>query len=150
MTLQKKGIYTEPWVIMFQPALLRLANARKLSGSDFRVFFMLLSKTEMKNWIKVQQSALAREMGLTRATVCRAFKNLCELGVIEPKRLEGTKIVDYRLSLSVGWRGTVHDYYAERAKSRKEGGDPTSQDPEGQMVEHADIYSDPDNGSQLH
>ena len=60
---------------MNQNALDILATS-DLTGSDLKVFFALLAKIDYENLIAINQSEIAKKIGMKREHVNRSIKNL--------------------------------------------------------------------------
>lgn len=106
MYVAPKIRWKENWFMIFQDALGDIAKDREMTGVIFRVWFCMMSKLGFENYILVQQSDIAKELGLHRQAVHRAMKVIIDKKLI----IEGPKagsMHSYRLNSSVGWRGKI-------------------------------------------
>ena len=98
------------WIQMAQDPLTQIAEEVK-SVDQMRVLLMLISMVDFENWIQVDQSAIAKKLGMKPPHVSRAIKALIEKAIV----LKGPKVghsITYRLNPSYGWKG--------RAKGHRE------------------------------
>lgn len=104
---------------MAQGPLKALAKA-DLGDEARRVLFAVLAELDFENWININQSQLAAEIGLERQNFGRGLKRL----ITEEVVLEGPKVGrngTYRLNPQFGWRGSAKghvDALRERMKAR--------------------------------
>lgn len=75
---------------LYKPAMGWLAS-QKLSGEDYRVFFLMCSLLDDDNYIRVGQVKIAEELNTTQSSVSRAIKKLVELDVLVPAGRSGNK-----------------------------------------------------------
>jgi predicted transcriptional regulator len=121
---KRQNGFKEGWFAMSQGALHEIVNA-PLTRNGLRVLIYLLSKLDFGNLISVSQSDIARALGIERANVNRAMKQLVELEVL----IEGPKVglhKTYRLNASYGWKGralehqkAMRDELSERMKKAR-------------------------------
>jgi hypothetical protein len=96
-----------------------------LPGRTRRVLDYLFAKLDFENWIRITQSQIAKDLGLDRADVSKAIKQLVDHQII----LKGPKVGNswtYRLDPAFGWKGKAKNKKAaERAiqKAREKGWD---------------------------
>jgi len=105
--------FTEEYMIMFLRTFEQIAVDSSMKYEEYRVFFLIVSRTEMKNWIQIQQSEMARVLGMKQPNVNRALKKLIERGILETTATLG-KAKNYRVSAKIGWRGTGQSYSEEK------------------------------------
>jgi DNA-binding MarR family transcriptional regulator len=92
-------------------ALERLAMDKDLTLSTHRVLWGIISRLDYENYIQLDQTKLAGELGLAREVVNRQLKLLVEKGILEkgPHRT-------FRLCDRIGWRGKTTNLAKERAR----------------------------------
>jgi hypothetical protein len=116
---KRRNGFQEGWVAMAQGPLKALAKA-DLGDEARRVLFAVLAELDFENWVNMNQSELAREIGLERQNFGRGLKKLIAEGVV----LEGPKVGrkgTHRLNPQFGWRGSAKghvDALQERMKAR--------------------------------
>lgn len=104
---------------MAQGPLKALAKA-DLGDEARRVLFAVLAELDFENWININQSQLAAEIGLERQNFGRGLKKLINEEIV----LEGPKVGrngTYRLNPLFGWRGSAKGHVnalQERMKAR--------------------------------
>lgn len=116
---RKNGFSSTGWVAVSQNPMLELARA-DLGGEASRVLFFVLAKLDFENWINLNQTDAAQEMGLQRQNFVRGLRKLIELGVVLPGPKVGRNAT-YRLNPSFGWKGSAkghNEALAERMKAR--------------------------------
>lgn len=102
-TADGKGKLTAPFFMSFLSALGHLAQM-KLQGRVLSVLLYLISNMGYENFLTINQSKIATELGMNRAHVSRVLATLLRLGIIEVGYNKlGVKC--YRLSPDFGWRG---------------------------------------------
>ena len=86
-----------------------IAMANDLNHEQFRVMFVLLSDLDYENYIQISQIDVANVLGMQKANVSRAIKNLTlkEILMVGPK-IGRSKT--YRLNPNYGWKGTVKNH----------------------------------------
>lgn len=107
--------FKEGYLIMFQAALDEVSRDPDISGETLRVWMQLLSRLEDKNWLHVQQSAIAEAMQMKASNVSRSIKLLVQKGYLE----EGPKVgrnKSYRISPKFSWKGYGEDYTKEKSR----------------------------------
>ena len=130
---KKTGEYCESYVAVIQPkrrngfdrgwaamgftAFDYMVGHRKQLGEEgFAVFLKLVSKMDVENFIQINQTQVAKSMGMKQPNVARAIKSLMKIGVI----LEGPKVGrcrTYRLNPHVGWKGSASNHKEALKKS---------------------------------
>lgn len=116
---RKNGFSSTGWVAVSQNPMLELARA-DLGAEASRVLFFVLAKLDFENFINLNQTEAASEMGLQRPNFARGLRKLLELGVVLP----GPKIgrnATFRLNPSFGWKGSAkghNEALAARMKAR--------------------------------
>ena len=111
----KQNPYSTGWVMNSQEALELLATDRELTGENYRVLLLLLSRLDFENWIQVTQSEIAEKLQMKKQNVSRAILLLEEKGII----LRGSKIgrsYAFRLNPYFGWKGNVRNLNEYRKK----------------------------------
>jgi biotin operon repressor len=93
---------------MSQAAARMIANS-DLGGVTLKVLWMLIARLDMENYLYVNQSEIAEEMGLKRPHISKAIKDLIEEGII----IEGLRVgksKTYRLDPYYGWKGSTKNH----------------------------------------
>lgn len=93
---------------MSQNASLEIAKNVK-SGEALRVLLALNGHLDFENWININQTELAKAVGMRKEHFSRGLKELRDLNVI----LDGPKVGKFRtmrLNPNVGWRGTAKNH----------------------------------------
>lgn len=108
--------YSEDYILMFSKSFGNIAVDKSFTMETYRVLMFLLYKTEMKNWVQIQQSEIAEALGMKQPNVSKAIKKLVEKGIVETTAKMG-KAKNYKISVDFGWRGTGAEY--EKAKKQK-------------------------------
>ena len=94
--------------VMSQDAARTLAYT-DLGGADLKVLWLLIANLETDNYILINQSELATEIGLRQPHFNRAIKKL----VAEKILIEGAKLgknKSYRLNAYYGWKGSAENH----------------------------------------
>ena len=81
----------------------------KIGETGFRVLLRIVSETGMDNKININQSDLAKQMGLARSNFNRSLKQLIELEIILEDKKEG-KSKAYCLNPKYAWRGSTRNH----------------------------------------
>lgn len=111
----KQNPYSKGWVMNSQEALELLATDKELTGENYRVLLLLLSRLDFENWIQITQSDIVERLDMKKQNVSRAILLLEEKGII----LRGPKMgrsYAFRLNPYYGWKGKVknlNDYRRE-------------------------------------
>lgn len=96
------------WIAMAQNMMEVVAKSN-LTGTDFKVLMMVLSRLDYENLLVINQSELAESIGLTRHHFSRSMAKLVNEGII----LKGPKIGvsrSFRLNPTYGWKGTASNH----------------------------------------
>lgn len=102
------------WVAMSQPALMEMAKA-DLGDEARRVLFAVLAHLDFQNFVLLNQSEIAAEIGLKRSSMSRAVKKLADHHIL----LKGPKVgrsLTYRLNPDYGWKGSAKEHHKELRK----------------------------------
>lgn len=116
---RKNGFSSTGWVAVSQNPMLELAKLN-LGGEAFRVLSYVLAKLDFENWINLNQSASADEIGMLRPNFVRGLKKLLEISVVIPGPKVGRNAT-YRLNPSFGWKGSAkghNEALTERMRAR--------------------------------
>ena len=111
----KQNPYSTGWVMNSQQALELLAIDKDLTGENYRVLLLLLSRLDFENWIQVTQSEITEKLQMKKQNVSRAISLLEKKGII----LRGAKIgrsYAFRLNPYFGWKGQVKNLNEYRKK----------------------------------
>lgn len=102
----KQNPYSTGWVMNSQEALEELATDKDLTGENYRVLLLLLSRLDFENWIQISQSEIVEKLDMKKQNVSRAILLLEEKGIL----LRGPKVgrsYAFRLNPHYGWKGKV-------------------------------------------
>lgn len=99
-----RNAFGQGWFAVANSALNDLATS-KLTGVDFRVLFVCLSKLEWDNHMIIVQKDMAETLGLTSAQVSTSMRKLIDMGVILRQIEGGARL--YRLNPHFGWKGSA-------------------------------------------
>lgn len=116
---KRKNGFHSGWVAVSQNPMLELASAN-LGGEASRVLFFVLARLDFENWINLNQTAGADEIGMLRPHFSRGLRKLIDLGVVLPGPKVGRNAT-FRLNPSFGWKGSAkghNEALAERMKAR--------------------------------
>jgi DNA-binding IclR family transcriptional regulator len=95
---------------MSQPSLELLAEYRQEMGIEvYAVLLYLLGKLDFENHLVVNQSELAKKLGMRQPHISRSLKRLVALEVL----IDGPKagsLRTYRLNPSFGWKGSAKNH----------------------------------------
>ena len=105
--------FTQDYMIMFLQIFEEIAKDDTIKLDEYRVLNLLVSRTQMKNWVQLQQKEIAEALGMKVPNVSRALKKLQTKGLIEATIKLG-KAKNYRVSIKVGWRGAGKSYTEEK------------------------------------
>ena len=111
----KHNPYSKGWVMNSQEALELLATDKELTGENYRVLLLLLSRLDFENWIQVTQSEITEKLQMKKQNVSRAILLLEKKGIV----LRGAKIgrsYAFRLNPDFGWKGDVRNLNDYRKK----------------------------------
>lgn len=93
------------FTIMFDGTLEGLAK-QGLTGVEWSVFALLVSRSRFENWVAMDQLTLAEELGCTKQQVNKAIKKLRSLDVVQVYKAPDDKRRNiYRLNPAKCWRG---------------------------------------------
>jgi DNA-binding MarR family transcriptional regulator len=101
--------------MMFQDTLIEIAKDREITGEVYRVLFYMLGQMDFENRIRATQGDAAVALGLQKTHVSRAFKTLCDKGILLKGPKEG-RSATYQLNSGYGWKGKVKNFQAERQR----------------------------------
>jgi hypothetical protein len=116
---KRKNGFRSGWVAMSQDPMLELAKAN-IGNEAWTVFAHVIGIIDYENWININQSEAALEMGLKRPNYSRGLRKLVDLGVILPGPKVGRNAT-FRLNPTYGWKGSAKNHneaLAERMKAR--------------------------------
>ena len=111
----KQNPYSTGWVMNSQEALELLATDKELTGENYRVLLLLLSRLDFENWIQIAQSEIGEKLDMRKQNVSRAISLLESKGIL----LRGPKVgrsYAFRLNPYFGWKGKVKNLNDYRNK----------------------------------
>lgn len=88
-----------------QSAAITLAKS-DLSGVTLRVLWMIIASIEMDNYISINQTQMAKEMGLDKSSFNRALKELITNSIVV-ENIQSGKSKTYSLNPNYGWKGST-------------------------------------------
>lgn len=100
--------WKECYLMTFQDKLEELSLDSDFTGTNLRVMMNLMSRLGWENWLHINQTDIARRMGVNRVEVSKTVNLLIRKGVI----IRGPKIgrcYSYKLNSSYGFKGKLHD-----------------------------------------
>lgn len=106
--VKHQNAFKRGWVAMSQPETEIIALS-DLTGDDLRVFLMIVARLDFENFILINQSELARKMGMRQPHVSRSLKRLVDMEVlIEGPRAGASRT--YHLNPTFGWKGSAKNH----------------------------------------
>jgi predicted transcriptional regulator len=105
---KKRNGFGSEWFAMCMNAAMEFASSN-MTVSDHRVLWAMLAHLDFENAIAINQSDIAKKIGIHRVTVCESLKRLCELGIIVSS---SDKPCSYRLNPEYAWRGSGKNHRA--------------------------------------
>lgn len=105
---KRENAFGKRWLAMAQD-MLDITAKSSLTGSDYKVLMLLLSRLDYENLLVINQSELARYIGMSRDNFNRCLRNLIDEGII----LRGPRIGvsrSFRLNPTYGWKGTANNH----------------------------------------
>lgn len=105
---KRENAFGKRWLAMAQD-MMDITAKSDLTGSDYKVLMLLLSRLDYENLLVINQSELAEYIGMTRNNFSRSMRNLIEKGII----LKGPRIGvsrSFRLNPTYGWKGTANNH----------------------------------------
>ena len=103
------------WFMMFQDMLIEIAKDRRITGEVYRALFYVLGQMDFENRVHATQGDAAAALGLQKTHVSRAFKTLCDKGILLKGPRDG-RAATYRLNSDYDWKGKVKNFQAERQR----------------------------------
>jgi hypothetical protein len=116
---KRKNGFQTGWVAVAQDPMLELAKS-DMGVEAWRVFAHLVGVLDFENWINLNQTAAAEQMGMKRPNYARGLRKLLEVGVVLPGPKVGRNAT-FRLNPQFGWKGSAkghNEALAERMKAR--------------------------------
>lgn len=101
-----KKLKEEDWLMFYQAGLALLAKDKEVRGAPRSVLDMMMSMMDFENFIGIDQSFIAKELNMEKASVSRAIKVLVDKKIL----IKGPKYArmnSYNLNPDYAWRGTV-------------------------------------------
>jgi DNA-binding MarR family transcriptional regulator len=108
-------IVGEEWLVMFQHPLQVLAEDPDLTLHHHRVFAYMLSQMDGKNFIRISQSDIAKNLNIQRPHISAAIKLLVEKEIFIKGPKVGTSWT-YVLNANYGYKGRLRDVPKERKR----------------------------------
>lgn len=84
----KKKNYPAQWVLLWQDesevgvSMVEQAKKAEMTLTDYRVRDFLMGTIGLGNFVHVNQSEVARQLGVHKITVCKSIKRLCEMQIL--------------------------------------------------------------------
>lgn len=117
---KRRNGFGKRWFAMSMDAGKMLAGMRKeLGGEGYAVLHYLTSVLDYENEVFISKTDLAKEMGMLRPNLCRAFKKLETSGLVRERRRVGNMRA-YVLSPEIAWRGSGRNHVVALEAFRRE------------------------------
>lgn len=92
------------FVMLTQAAVLDVAKRTDLTDGDLRLLLALLGRLNWENWLMLDITELATEIGRGRDKTSKGIKRLVDAGVLHRGPKAGRSWT-YRLDPELGWKG---------------------------------------------
>jgi len=92
------------FVMLTQTSVLEVAKRTDLTDGDLRLLLALLGRLKWENWLMLDVTALAAEIGRGRDKTSKGIKRLVDAGVLHRGPKAGRSWT-YRLDPELGWKG---------------------------------------------
>jgi hypothetical protein len=112
----KKKLKEKDWMMFYQAGLAKLAKDKELRGAPRSVLDYLMSMMDFENFIGVDQTRIANELAMEKASVSKAIKLLLEKKILEKGPKFG-RMNSYKLNDFYAWRGTVESKHQSKILS---------------------------------
>ena len=111
------------WMALFQESL-KWISELDLSKNDLKVFLAMCSVMDFENYIRINQSELAKKIHTDQGNISRSIKKLLELNIITEGPRAGLNKT-YMLNPNIGIKGKHRQQkiidYAEKKRARRLG-----------------------------
>lgn len=91
-----------------------LAKMEGIFTNDFRVFHMIMPTIQDGNLVYINQSLMAKALGMPPSVVSRSLRKLIVKGVIE--RVDSASGRTYRLNPNFAWYGSDNGAHTQSVK----------------------------------
>lgn len=108
------------WIMAMQHGLAALATDHTLTDGDMRVINALLGRLDWDNYIHLEVSELATDLGRSREAVSRSISRLIKRGVLHRGPRVG-RAFTYRLDPAYGYKGQAKNRAALAAELDRKG-----------------------------
>lgn len=111
-----RNAFSEGWVAMSQRAFEIISKEIK-SLEQFRVLSLAISRLDFNNYLTINQSEIANELGMAQPSVNRAIKALVEKEILLEGQRTG-RVRAYKLNPSYGWKGKAQSHIVALSEVR--------------------------------
>lgn len=101
-------------MVVFPDIMLKLGRDPECTPHAFPVLFELSEELSAEQWRYIRQDDIAARLGISKATVSLAMRDLVRHGLLE--RQGGGARVCWRLVPESGWRGTAAAFHATKSR----------------------------------
>lgn len=105
---KQKKIVGEPFMLMFQNALIEVSKNRALTGMDRRVLLYLIGVMEYENLVRLTQRQIAEELQTSQQEVCKSIQKLYDEGYVSIDEIYGKAYI-YKVSEDLVWKGKTEN-----------------------------------------
>lgn len=89
------------WMRMSFEAHIQLAKTPGIFTNDFRVFHLIMPSIHEGNMVYINQSSIAKELGMPASVVSRSLRNLISKGILERSDSPNPRL--YQLNPHFAW-----------------------------------------------
>jgi len=119
----KKNKIGGNWMATFQESLMWMAQ-QNMTGEQWKVFAAMCSVMDFDNYIRINQTALAKKLHTNKGNISRAIKKLMDLDIITEGPRAGL-YKTYMLNPNIGMKGKhrrdkIIDYETAKESRSKE------------------------------
>lgn len=113
-TKRRRSPFGKRWCKMAFEANIQLAKMDGIYTNDFRVFHLILPTIHEGDLVYINQSQMARELGMVPSVVSRSIRKLIEKRILE--RVDSASGRVYRLSPEFAWYGPDNGRHGKAIK----------------------------------
>lgn len=106
---RRKAVFSDQFTLVFRQALVNLTMDKTLTGTDFRLLFLLLLELDFRTFNPFHQEVAKATLNMSQSACSKTLSRLVDAGALERQGNRNNR--EYRIHAKYFWRGGAALYH---------------------------------------